>query len=76
MSKPLSDEEVRILRAVAAGRMTLNDASRYVIAGEPRPDRKARERLTKRDLIDVPWRERVPALTAKGRDALAELDAS
>ena len=51
--KPLTVEELRILRAAAEGRLTCGHSSgRWQIAGEPRPDRKSRERLKKRGLID------------------------
>jgi hypothetical protein len=76
MSNPLSTEEVRILRAAEAGRLGMNESGRYVIAGEPRPERKARERLMyQSDLLT--WRSRPPGLvlTGEGRAYLARLDA-
>jgi hypothetical protein len=47
----LSEEHFRILRAVRDGRIVPNDSGRYVIDGEPRPNRKAREQLVKRHMI-------------------------
>lgn len=38
-------EILRQLRAARDGRFTQNGAGRYVIDGEPRPDRKTREKL-------------------------------
>ena len=75
---PITDEQARILRAVSEGRMVVNGAGRYVIDGEPRPDRKSREQLRGRGLIDhfyeqgrgTHWR-----VTAKGKAVLDALSA-
>lgn len=48
-----SDEELRILRAAMAGSLRLNKHWRYVIDGDRRPERKARERLQRHDLIEI-----------------------
>lgn len=76
--KPLTEEMVRILKAVSEGRMTTNQAGRWVIAGEARPKRSARETLTKRGYIE--WRIRLGthaesgyATTVLGESYLAAL---
>ncbi len=77
MSTALTDEHYRILRAAADYRLRSNSAGRWVIFGEPRPDRKSRERLTARGLIGYGKLEsgRIDydslTLTDKGREALA-----
>jgi hypothetical protein len=56
--------------------MGTNGNGRYIIVGQDRPDRKTRERLTSRGLIEhhytygkgFEWR-----LTEKGRSALREV---
>lgn len=48
----LSAEELRILQAAAGRRLTRNQAGRWVIDGEPRPQRAARQRLHDLRLID------------------------
>jgi len=53
---PLTEEQVRILRAIGEDRLTTNSYGRYVIEGEPRPDRKSREKLRGRGLIES-WYE-------------------
>lgn len=70
----MTAEEMRILRAAAEGRLRMNSAGRYVIDGEARPDRKAREKLMLRALISWPTRSVVP-ISSKGRAALALTDA-
>ncbi len=80
----LTDEHYRILRAAADRRLRTNRAARWTIAGEARPDRKSRERLKARGLIDYPqiepaapkmaglaWDFGRLVLTDKGREALA-----
>lgn len=49
---PLTDEQLRILRAIQNGTFGLNSNGRYIIVGEARPDRKSRERLRGRGLIE------------------------
>jgi hypothetical protein len=50
----LNREGARIIIAIQDGRWGTNRAGRYMIDGEERPDRKTRERLQKRGLIE--WR--------------------
>lgn len=72
--QPLSDEEIRILRAAEDGRLGMNESGRYVITGEVRPERKARERLIYDHQL-LTWRSR-PAglvLTGEGRAYMALL---
>lgn len=77
----LTDEERRILIATRDGRLSQNEHGRYVIDGEPRPERKARERVMRMGWVG--WRYthrktvgRIPVgeytiyLTAKGESAL------
>lgn len=72
-ARSLTEEMLRILRAIDRGAMTVNEHGRYVISGEPRPDRLSRERLRNRGLIDhfyeqgrgSHWR-----VTAKGKAVL------
>lgn len=52
MNLDVTNEQARILLAVRDGRLTVNGAGRYVIDGQARPNRKERERLTKRGMID------------------------
>lgn len=70
----MPDEMWRILCAVDEGRLLMNSNGRYEIEGEERPDRKSREKLRSRGLIDhwyelggrgSHWR-----VTAKGKAAL------
>ena len=73
MTAPLTDEMVRILRAVDRGAMVMNPAGRYCIAGEPRPDRRSRELLAKRGLIAWHYTRETGTIwlvTEKGRRAL------
>jgi len=49
---PLDREGARIIIAIQDGRWDINSSGRYIIDGEERPDRKTRERLQKRGLID------------------------
>jgi hypothetical protein len=76
-TRPLTDEELRILRAVADGRMCVNDKGRYVIDGGARPARKAREALQAFGYISWPRGPRqVSPITPNGQTALAALPAS
>lgn len=50
--KPLDREGCRIIIAIQEDRFHENKHGRYVIDGEERPDRKTREALRKRGLID------------------------
>lgn len=77
-SKPdeLSDEQVRILRAIEDGRFYVNHAGRYIIRGEARPNRRERERLFKRGLVTEAWGRRAQdgmkwKLSARGFAVLA-----
>ncbi len=67
-AKPLTDEHHRILRAASEGRLRTNDAGRWIIDGEARPSRRAREQLNSRGLIAYGIRDALP--TVKGREAL------
>lgn len=53
----LTDEMVRIMRAINDGTFGVNANGRYIIFGQARPDRRSRELLQKRGLID--WRYEV-----------------
>ncbi len=64
----LTDEHHRILRAAAEGRLRTNDAGRWLIDGEARPSRRAREQLNSWGLITYGIRDALP--TVKGREAL------
>jgi hypothetical protein len=68
----LSVEEVRILRAAGEGRLSVTDTGRYVIAQEDRPDRRARQRLQRQQLIGVP--SGAVSLTEEGEAYLSLLD--
>jgi hypothetical protein len=80
----LTDEQQRILRAAAQRRLRVNEHGRWLIDGEARPDRRSREKLRQRGLIDNPpwdemeapqrWALLVP--TARGADILAALEHS
>jgi hypothetical protein len=48
----LSDEEARVLRAAAQGRLWRNGAGRWIINEDARPQRASRERLKDLKLID------------------------
>jgi hypothetical protein len=50
--KPLTDEQLRILRAAGDGRLVLAASGRWIIEGEWRPDRRERERLMKRGYVE------------------------
>lgn len=67
--KRLSDEQFRILKAAADGRLKLNEHFSYIIEGEARPDRREREKLQKRGLLSRPCPGE-PIFTEKGLDAL------
>lgn len=54
--KPLTDEMLRILRAVERGDLYVNRHGRYNIVGQLRPDRKSRERLLGRGYIVNTWK--------------------
>lgn len=76
-TRPLTDEEARILKAVADGRMRVNDTGRYVIDGDARPQRKAREALAAFGYISWPLGPRqVSPITPNGTTALAAFAAS
>lgn len=75
LERIVNAEEVRILRAAADGRLRMNAAGRYVIDGEARPERKAREKLLHRlEFISWPLGGIVD-ITSEGRAALALIDA-
>lgn len=67
--KALSPEQRRILTAAANGRLRKNEAGRYVIEGDARPERRTRERLLRRYLI---YRtvDGTVKLTHRGRELL------
>lgn len=70
----LTAEHRRILKAVAEGRFGLNGNGRYVIDGEPRPERKPREQVMNRGLVVWNYQRDAPVaftLTEKGRNVLA-----
>jgi len=67
--KAISGEQLRILVAAAQGSLVLTNDLRYVIAGEERPDRRERERLMKRGMLERVWCGPV-SLTPKGIEAL------
>lgn len=67
----MTDEERRILIAARERRLLINYAGRYVITGEARPDRKARERMQGKGWLG--WHVNgQPTITANGRAALIE----
>lgn len=71
-----SNEELRILHAINEGRMKTNSAGRYVIDGEPRPNRATREKLRKRGYIEHWWDIKNGyewRITDKGLTALREV---
>jgi hypothetical protein len=75
-TKPLTDEQRRILTAASQGRLVSLVSGRWAIYGEARPDRRSRERLKSRGLIDYPVRGGRPVFdvliaTDLGRDQLA-----
>jgi hypothetical protein len=51
----MTDEEHRILRAARDRRIYTNDHGRWLIAGEKRPERNARERMLRLQYIDWTW---------------------
>ncbi len=55
--KPLTDEQRRILVAAHERRLWRSDTGRWLIAGEHRPDRRERERLWRRELLDWAWND-------------------
>jgi hypothetical protein len=70
----LTNEHRRILNAVAEGRFNLNGHGRYIIDGEARPERKAREQVMNRRFVVWNYQRDAPVaftLTDKGRQALA-----
>lgn len=77
---PEQAELVRQLRAAREGRYRQNKAGRYVIDGEARPDRRARERLiyTSRFLIWSHGRDGTVSLklTSEGESGLRSWEAS
>lgn len=77
MSPELTAEHRRILQAAADGTLRTNENQRWTITGQQRPDRKSREQLKSRGLIDygthassgrIDYRRLVA--TPKGREAL------
>ncbi len=69
-----SNEGLRILLAIKNRTMGSNSSGRYIIVGQDRPDRKTREQLSKRGLIEHWWDIKNGyewRLTDKGRDALS-----
>lgn len=71
--RTITDEEIRIMRAIEDGDFGVNEHGRYVIKGQARPDRKARVNLMNREWIDWRWRAQqgtVWFVTDKGREAL------
>ncbi len=48
---PITEEQQRILWAAHHRRLKVNEAGRYVICGDSRPDRRERERLMKRGML-------------------------
>ena len=68
--KPVSDEQLRILRAAHEGRLVSNEHGRWVITGEAqRPERRERQRLHGRGMIDY-------ARTASDREDYNQLVAT
>jgi hypothetical protein len=70
-----TDEQVRILRAAADGRLNQNEHGRWIIADERRPERKDRVKLLNNGFITWPHYRTRETLTARGRAALDALDA-
>lgn len=70
------DEELRILRAAAAGAIHTNGHGRWVIDQQPRPNRKAREGLLRRGYVTYAYLAGRSAyqLTGAGRAMLDEHD--
>lgn len=66
-------EEKRILWAAREGRMHTNRSGRYVIDGEPRPDRKTRERLVRRGWIAWTRGEQYDAFDLGGEVRITDL---
>jgi hypothetical protein len=77
MSRPVDTaEQARILRAAQDGRLRVNEHGRYVIDGEPRPDRRVREQLLQDACLKWPRPGgRRMVITAEGEAALRLLDA-
>lgn len=74
-SPVVTDEMRRILRAIAENRMTVNSVGRYLIEGESRPDRRSRELLRGRGLIEHRYemgRGSYWRITAKGKAVLRD----
>lgn len=72
-----AQERLRILRAARDGRMKVNQAGRYVIDYEQRPDRKVREALMQQGFITWPsYLDREQKVRYLGADAeIASLEA-
>lgn len=70
--RQLTREQVRILQAARTGALHVNERGRYVISGQPRPDRKERERLLRWGYLwcGFPAPGREVLITATGRGAL------
>jgi hypothetical protein len=71
----ISDEQARILRAVRDGRMRRGDKYRWMIDGDTPPDRRERERLHSRLMIDRPLGTQPICLLARGQQALDRWEA-
>lgn len=72
------DHQVEILRQLRAARddrFLCNEHGRYYIPGEPRPDRKVREKLLYSDRIIWTFKPKGMVLTEKGRRELEHLEA-
>lgn len=68
--KAITPEQLRIMVAAAQSRLKIEPPNfRYEIEGEEPPDRRDRERLQKRGLLERVFKGRV-LLTEKGIDAL------
>jgi len=52
--RPLTPEELRILRAAADYRLVTEPSGRWIITGEARPCGRARQHLLRKGLIDNP----------------------
>lgn len=67
----LDREGCRIIVAIQDGRFGTNKSGRYVIRGEERPDRRTRELLAKRGLIDWTYTDGFRwFVTPEGEEAL------
>jgi hypothetical protein len=53
----MTDEELRILLATRDRKIHTNAVGRWVIDGDARPERKARERLVREQWIEWTWQD-------------------